>query len=307
MNFHESRIFVTAYGSSDIGLVRQNNEDSFLAADLTSGNVNPDSGNFVHELGDKGVLFLVADGMGGANAGEVASKMAVDLIAHEVLGELETARSVDDHAFVRILKRAIENANIAILQESRRNHNRKGMGTTLTMAALLGKAVYFAQLGDTRAYLVRNGSMAQMTKDQSLIAQLVASGTITPEEAKRHPQRNVILQALGVQDHVDVALSSAELKRGDQLILCSDGLSGKVDPSETREIINECSDPEVACTRLIALARDRGGEDNITAVVVRVDGEGLPDPDSEAAPEYRNFELTEKKRRFWFRLGKRKK
>jgi protein phosphatase len=293
-------VLITAFGRSDIGLVRKNNEDTFLVADLTSGSVTPDSAALNHVVGEKGSLFLVADGMGGAEAGEVASQMAVELVVQETLDELENAGSADRETFVNILKRSIENANLAILQESRRNAHRRGMGTTLTAAAANGASIIFAQLGDSRAYLARNGRIAQMTRDQTLVAQMVAAGTLKPEEARQHPQRNVILQALGVQERIDVVLSCADLKRGDRVVLCSDGLSGKVDAEEVKESLEASANPEDACRRLIALARQRGGEDNITAVVAQFDGEGLPRPEPEEIPVYSQFEFKKSKRRHFF-------
>ena len=294
-------ILVSAAVLSDVGLVRTNNEDNYLIADLTAQIVTPEPAVLNHTVGVNGSMFLVADGMGGANAGEVASQMAVELVTEEVFRELtESRRPPARHNFLGILKRAIENANLAILQESRKRSDRKGMGTTLTAAALHDGNIYFAQLGDSRAYLARSGSIAQMTRDQTLIAQLVASGSITPEEAKVHPQRNVILQALGVQNHIDIAFSFADLKRGDWVVLCSDGLSGKVAAEEVRQLLEQGPDARDGCERLIALARERGGEDNITAIVIRFDGQGLPLPKEGEAPDYQKLQINSQARwRFW--------
>lgn len=301
MSASSDPILVSAAALSDVGLVRTNNEDNYLIADLTARIATPEPAALNHTVGVNGSMFLVADGMGGANAGEVASQMAVEFVTKEVFRELtESRRPPAWQNFVDILKRAIENANLAILQESRRRSDRKGMGTTLTAAALHDGKIYFAQLGDSRAYLVRNGSIAQMTRDQTLIAQLLAAGSITPEEAKVHPQRNVILQALGVQNHIDIAFSSAELKRGDQVVLCSDGLSGKVAAEEVQQLLEQSPDARDGCERLIALARDRGGEDNITAIVIRFDGDGLPLPKEGESPEYQKLLINARTRwRFW--------
>jgi PPM family protein phosphatase len=304
MNQSNSPIIVTAAAQSDVGLVRTNNEDSFLVADLTTGVATPADAALSHAVGEKGSMFLVADGMGGANAGEVASRMAVEVVAQHVFGELKQVRAPDRHGFVDILKHAIEDANSAILDESRKRSDRKGMGSTLTAAAVHESVIFFAQLGDSRAYLLRNGSITQMTRDQSLVAQLVVSGALSPHEAKSHPQRNVILQALGVQNHVDIAVSYADLKRGDRVILCSDGLTGKVEAEEVGQLLERWPEPRDGCEQLIALARERGGEDNITAIVIRFDGEALPLPEPGEVPAYSKYLSNDVKRRrfsFWRR------
>lgn len=301
MSLSSGSILVHAAALTDLGLVRKNNEDNFLVADLTAQITTPEPAALTHTVGVNGSMFLVADGMGGANAGEVASQMAVDLVARQVFDELaQSRRPPTRQVFLSILKRAIENANLAILDESHKRSDRKGMGTTLTAAVIHNERIYFAQLGDSRAYLVRNGSIAQMTRDQSLVAQLVAAGSITADEAKTHPQRNVILQALGVQNHVDIVFSAADLKRGDWVVLCSDGLSGKVDAEEVRQLLEQQAEARAGCEALIALARARGGEDNITAVVVRFEGDGLPPPREGEFPDYEKLSSKSLKRwRFW--------
>lgn len=290
MRFRNTPLYVTAFGQTDVGLVRKNNEDSFILADLTNGVVTFNPSSLNHTVGEKGSLFAVADGMGGAEAGEVASRMAVELVSQQIDQQLTNRKFLKRMSFVNALKESIEYANTAIYEESHKDESRRGMGTTLTAAAVYDGAVFFAQVGDSRAYLVRNSAITQMTEDQSLVAHMLASGTLSPEEAKEHPQRNVILQALGVQKEVNVVVSFAELRRGDWLILCSDGLSGKVDAHELEEVLEKCSGPQDACDDMIAIARVRGGEDNITVIVAKFDGEGLPDPFPEDVPTYRKFE-----------------
>ena len=287
---------VSAFGLTDIGLVRKNNQDNFLIADVTNGIATPDAFSLHCQIGCDGSLFIVADGMGGVQAGEVASRMAVDLVAHDFLDQLREKRSVNQQSFVRILKKAVENANWILFQESQKNSQYRGMGTTLTAAAVHGASIFFAQLGDSRAYLLRNGFIKQMTKDQSFVAQLVASGSLSPEEAKNHPRRNVILQALGVQPKVDVVISSADLKKGDRLLLCSDGLWGKVETEEIRDLIDR-HQPTDACQGLVTLARERGGEDNITVIVACFDGDGLPVPTPGEGP---SCDQIQDKRQWWF-------
>jgi protein phosphatase len=295
---------LNGFGQTDTGVVRQNNEDSFLVADLTTGVIATHAVAFNHTIGPKGSLLLVADGMGGAEAGEVASKMAADQVMRGFSSQLSSMRSLDQRTFVRTLKKSVCDANSVVFDEAQSDSALRGMGTTLTAAAVLGECVYFAQLGDSRAYLARSGMIVQMTKDQSLVAQLIATGALTPQQAKTHPQRNVVLQALGVQPQVEVAISFAQLKRGDHLVLCSDGLHGKVEAEEVNEILQRWANPADVCHRLVGLARERGGEDNITVVVASFDGEELAVPDPADPPQYRAFSAREQ-RRFWPRLWKR--
>jgi len=291
-------LWVIARGQSDVGLVRQNNEDSFLIVDLTTGNGIPEIDDDHHMMGEHGGLFLVADGMGGGAAGEAASRMAVDLVAQDLVDRLRVEPSLNQQSFSRLFKASIEDANRAVFQEAQRDVNLKGMGTTLTAVAAYGTTLFFAQLGDSRAYLIRNGSITQMTQDQSLVAQLVASGALTPEEAKNHPQRNVILQALGLEENVDVIMSYQNLKLNDRIVLCSDGLSGKLGAEEVNEVLHTWARPKDTCQRLIDLARERGGEDNITVIVAGFEGEGLLAPDPEDVPIYQRIEKNQR-RRFW--------
>jgi len=225
---------------------------------------------------------MVADGMGGAEAGEVASRMAVQLVCRYLRSDRFDSRQT----FVASLKNSIEQANQNIHQEGEKNEERKGMGTTLTAAGVYGGELFFAQVGDSRGYLVRNGSIVQMTQDQSLVAHLVASGVLTPEKAKVDRRRNVILQALGAQKQVDVAVSVVELKRGDCAVLCSDGLSGKVEAEEMTGILQGSAGTDEACRQLIDLAKQRGGEDNITVIIAKFDGEKLLLPAPDEVPTY---------------------
>jgi PPM family protein phosphatase len=292
-------VSVDSYGLSDVGLIRTNNEDSFLIATPSSdfGNHNPAEFNGV--IPENGAMFIVADGMGGAQAGEIASRMAVDTVARNFINALQKKELLDQQTLVSALTETIQQANELIFKEGQKNSEYNGMGTTLTAATIYGTSIFFAQLGDSRAYLARKGVISQMTKDQSLVAQMVASGSLTPEEAKSHPQRNVILQALGIQSQVDVAISIAELKRGDQIVLCSDGLSGKVDAEEMREFL-ERFEPKAACQGLVRMARERGGEDNITVIVARFNGEGLSEPKPDDVADSTDMKREPPRRRsFW--------
>jgi PPM family protein phosphatase len=294
-----SAVLVDSYGLSDVGLIRKNNEDSFLIATPTSDFANQNPAELNGIMPENGTMFIVADGMGGAQAGEVASRMAVDTVARNFINALNKKDSLDQQTLISALTETIQETNQLIFREGQKNSECNGMGTTLTAAMVYGTTIFFAQLGDSRAYLARKGVISQMTKDQSLVAQMVASGSLTPEEAKNHPQRNVILQALGIQSQVDVAISLAELRRGDQIVLCSDGLSGKVDAEEIKEFL-ERFEPKAACQGLVRMARERGGEDNITVIVARFNGDGLPEPKSDDFSDSTNMKVEPPRRRsFW--------
>jgi PPM family protein phosphatase len=294
-----SAVLVDSYGLSDVGLIRKNNEDSFLIATPTSDFANQNPAELNGIMPENGTMFIVADGMGGAQAGEVASRMAVDTVARNFINALNKKDSLDQQTLISALTETIQETNQLIFREGQKNSECNGMGTTLTAAMVYGTTIFFAQLGDSRGYLARKGVISQMTKDQSLVAQMVASGSLTPEEAKNHPQRNVILQALGIQSQVDVAISLAELRRGDQIVLCSDGLSGKVDAEEIKEFL-ERFEPKAACQGLVRMARERGGEDNITVIVARFNGDGLPEPKSDDFSDSTNMKVEPPRRRsFW--------
>jgi PPM family protein phosphatase len=294
-----STVLVDSYGLSDVGLIRKNNEDSFLIATPTSDFANQNPAELNGIMPENGTMFIVADGMGGAQAGEVASRMAVDTVARNFINALDQKESLDQQTLISALTETIQETNQLIFREGQKNSECNGMGTTLTAAMVYGTTIFFAQLGDSRAYLARKGVISQMTKDQSLVAQMVASGSLTPEEAKNHPQRNVILQALGIQNQVEVAISLAELRRGDQIVLCSDGLSGKVDAEEIKEFL-ERFEPKAACQGLVRMARERGGEDNITVIVARFNGDGLPEPQSDDVADSTNMKVEPPRRRFFW-------
>jgi PPM family protein phosphatase len=272
-------VVVDSYGLSDVGLVRTNNEDSFLIASPTSDFANQNPAELNGIIPQNGTMFIVADGMGGAQAGEVASRMAVETVGRNFIDALGKQAILDQQSLITALTETIREANELIFQQGQKNTELNGMGTTLTAATVLGSTILFAQLG--------------------LVAQMVASGSLTPEEAKTHPKRNVILQALGIQSQVDVAITLAELRRGDQIVLCSDGLSGKVDAEEIKEFL-EKFEPKAACQGLVRMARERGGEDNITVIVARFNGDGLSDPGSEDVKESPNSKIEPARRRsFW--------
>ena len=283
---------VSVFGKTDLGRTREHNEDTFLVADLSTGNASlqPDVRN--HVIGSRGSLFIVADGMGGAAAGELASAMAADLIYRH----MSTAWASDETAtaarFAFRMKEAVELANTQIYTYAREHPEVRGMGTTVTAAGVFGNDLYLTQIGDSRAYLVRGAEAIQLTKDQSLMQRLVDAGELTEDEAEQSERRNIILQALGPDPRVKVDLTYQSIRRGDTLILCSDGLSGLVRREEFATLAREHRDPPELCAALIDLANARGGPDNITVVTARFHGEGLPEPGETEGVGYQTYQIS---------------
>jgi PPM family protein phosphatase len=260
---------VRSAGRTDVGSVRRQNEDAFIIADLSTGRsaLEPSGARF--SIGPGGVILAVSDGMGGAAAGEIASALVVD----SLLYHLENTCKDDDDA--RALQCAVEYANREVW-DAAQTKGRAGMGATL-VAVMVGRGIaHIASVGDSRAYLIRGNRIRQLTKDHSYVQMLVDAQVLSPDEAATSPYRNIILQAMGTKPDVTVAMSRLELRRGDRFLLCSDGLSEKVAESEMLEIVEKCATHSTACTRLVELANNRGGDDNITAIVADVSGEELP-------------------------------
>ena len=286
-------VHVSVFGKTDLGRTRDHNEDTFLVADLSRrvSSLQPDMRE--HEVGPRGSLFMVADGMGGAAAGEVASRMAADAVFSHMSSVWPDDNEISAQRFAYRMKEAVELANNRIHTHAREHPEVRGMGTTATVAGIFGSDLYLAQVGDSRAYLVRNGEITQITKDQSLMQRLVEAGEITEEEAEQSERRNIILQALGPDPREKVALTRQSLRRGALLVLCSAGLSGQVKKEEIAEVA--ASTPELMdlCARLIDLANERGGPDNITAIAARFGGSGLSEPDGGAGVGHEVYPLTE--------------
>lgn len=270
---------VQVVGKTDRGRTREHNEDCFLIADLSRQTVSPQPGIREHEVGDRGSVFIVADGMGGAAAGELASEMATRTIYEHLARVWGADRDPTAQRFAYRLKEAVEVANARIHAHAQAHPELRGMGTTTTAAGVLGDHLYLTQVGDSRAYLVRGGAATQLTRDQSLMQRLVEAGELTEEEAARSERKNIILQALGPDPKVKVDLTHQHLRRGDVLVLCSDGLSGQVRKEEIADAVVRLGTLEAACDYLIALANERGGPDNITVVLARFEGEGLRPPE----------------------------
>ena len=294
-------MFVELYAKTDVGRVRRANEDNLLVLDLSASQSWTATGGEAlsdnlcrFEVGAAGAILVVSDGMGGALAGDVASRMAVEVVREWLTGGLAEATDTlpleeTGEAHVREsslqltdnLRTAAEYANLAIHHRSLEDAQCSGMGATFTGAAVIAGRLGLVQVGDSRAYILRGERIKLATKDQSLVQQLIDSGTLTEEAAETHMFRNVILQALGAQGEVHPATALLRLRRGDTLLLCSDGLSGKLRADDMQRIVHAADgDLAAACDELIREANERGGEDNITVVLARFGGDDLPAPDS---------------------------
>ncbi|MBL8148774.1 MAG: protein phosphatase 2C domain-containing protein [Blastocatellia bacterium] len=248
-------------GMSDIGRVRDNNEDNFFIADLAVKTVC-DSGKVAQfPVSDKGTILLVSDGMGGRNAGEVASQLVVDTFHNELLSR--EPRQLGCELLAEIAKKA----NWAVWSRSQRNPDEQGMGATLTAMLIERNKAHIVQIGDSRAYVVRNETIFQLTKDQSMVQTLIDSGIIKPEEAETHPYRHVILQSIGGEPTVYPVTSTIDLYDGDYIMLCSDGLSGMLTNEMLQELILAAPDIESGCRGLVDMANLHGGKDNITVIL----------------------------------------
>lgn len=255
---------------TDVGRTRQTNEDACSVTELETGQlIDAIGADRTVELGNKGVLLAVSDGMGGHQAGEVASTLVLESLQRELAQEAKGP--LHKH-----LEEAVHRANRRV-HNAARSAERHGMGATLTAVFLRGTEAYIAEVGDSRGYLLRNGRLRQITRDQSMVQLLVDQGVMSPSEARKAPGKNVILQAVGLNPDVRVAIGRLELRRGDRLLLCSDGVSNQISDDELRQIMTS-SEPREACETMIALANERGGEDNETVIVADVLGEDLNEP-----------------------------
>jgi protein phosphatase len=289
---------VELHAKSDVGRVRRGNEDNFLLLDLTTSKTwtGSDGAELPEELrrfelGDKGLILVVSDGMGGALAGDVASRMAVETVREMLVGSEADDPEIADNGektLVDYLRHATVYANLAIHHRSQEDTRCAGMGATFTGAAIKDDLLDLVQVGDSRAYVLRGEQIRLATKDQSLVQQLVDVGQISEAEAETHMFRNVILQALGAQSELTPVSGRLRIRRGDTLLLCSDGLSGKLRAEDMLRIITDANgDLEAACSALVDEANERGGEDNITVVLARFSGDDL----TEAAAERITIEL----------------
>jgi len=279
------------FGRTDVGQIREHNEDNFLVADLSRESRSLMEADREQIVGPAGTVFAVCDGMGGAAAGEVASKLAVDIIYESMLAG---GPPPNRDELARRLVATVEEAGLRIFNEARADRTRRGMGTTATVATLLDSRLFIAQVGDSRAYLLRGETLVQVTRDQSLVNQLIEAGQLTEEEAETFEHNNIILQALGTAETVQVDLTYVDLRRGDVLLMCSDGLSGMIRAEDIRSALVNFDEPLEICKVLTEKANQAGGHDNITVIVVKFEGEGLAPGAPEDEPvKYRKFGLPQ--------------
>jgi len=275
--FHKdtSGIRLTVSALTDVGKTRQHNEDRYLVADLSSKESARDGLERDYVLGPKGALLLVADGMGGALAGEVASQMATDLILESLAAGWVADPDSTPEGFARHVRDSIERANAQIHHRSMTEPELDGMGTTATLVGVLGTNLLISQVGDSRAYLVREGVATQVSRDQSYVQHLIDTGRVSEQEARQMASDNVILQALGPQPTVEVVQTWEPVRRDDVVLLCSDGLSGLVGAEEIGQVVARGQNLSRASKRLVKLANSRGGPDNITVIIARMGGDGM--------------------------------
>lgn len=261
---------------SDIGRVRKSNQDSFIAVDLSMNQTIAQSGEMAASpVGQKGWFLAVADGMGGAKAGDIASRMAMEELTKDLL------RDPDANSNVTRFCDTIKATNHEIHKFGMSDPDYNGMGATLTAAIIHYGQALIAQVGDSRAYLIRNNDIRQVTRDQSLVQSLIDAGQISEKDAENFRFKNIILQALGVSEEIEPNMGIVKLNKGDRLLLCSDGLSNKVGNVDMHDIVSSSEDLGTACKRLIDMANERGGEDNITVILAQFDGADLPSSGSD--------------------------
>ncbi len=235
-------------GFSDKGLVRSSNQDAFMIGMMDDGSS----------------WAVVCDGMGGANGGNIASRLAVDHFSASLKAGYRSGMS--ESSVKNLLQSAVSAANIRIFDKSRESKDLNGMGTTIVAVLLIGATAYFIHAGDSRAYVLSNGELMQLTRDHSIVQSMVENGKLTPDEARFHPRKNVITRALGVEESVVGEFNVYDLSEGDKLLLCTDGLSNFVEIGAIIDLLN--SETDKPSVELVDLANKNGGGDNITAVVI---------------------------------------
>ncbi len=250
-------VHITSAGRTDVGVIRSGNEDSFRMI--------PDRG-----------IFVVADGMGGHAAGEVASEMAVRIVADEI----HSVRGLTDDQVAERMRAAIRTANGSIFQRTLTEHDKRGMGTTVTALTLFETRFLIGQVGDSRAYLMRDGRLSQLTKDHSYVQEQVDAGYLTPEQARTHPYSNVITRCVGANSDVMPDIYAGTVKPKDLFLLASDGLTGMLEDYQLSELLSPDRMPQDEVDALIAEANRHGGLDNITAIIVRIDSVEAPTQDN---------------------------
>lgn len=238
------------FGSTDKGKVRSSNQDAFMTGRFNDGTV----------------FAVVCDGMGGANGGNIASRLAVDYLSASLKAGYR--EDMSENSFRNLLESSVNAANVRVFDKSRESKELNGMGTTVVAVIIYKDTLYIAHAGDSRAYILRNGVLLQLTRDHSIVQSMIEDGKLSPDEARFHPRKNVITRALGVEESVVPEFTVYDFNKEDTVLLCTDGLSNFVD---NNAIIGVLSDDSVAdpAEGLVSLANSNGGGDNITAVVIK--------------------------------------
>jgi len=250
-------------GATDKGSLRSENQDTFVIADLRSGDLSSPCSRTEISFSKQGILLLVCDVMGGAAAGDVAARIAADAVKHQLVG---AGPAVAAHP-KESLKSAVTSANGAVLAAAKAQPRKRGMGTTCTAAIVLPDRLSVAQVGDSRAYLLRDGHLQLLTRDQTMADQLLEVGALRPEDVATYPYRHILVQAVGTQSTIEPVTSEARLHRGDRILICSDGLHGPVPGPEIARILGAAADINQVTHRLIQAALKAGGPDNVTVIV----------------------------------------
>jgi len=274
------------FARTDIGKKRQNNEDNFLLVDLTKKKTDlllPENRTF--EVGEFGIILAVADGMGGANAGEIASKLSLNNILSYLYKNIDYDSKIDELTMLKIFLDSIKYANEKLFLESRSKQDYFGMGTTFTGTFIYKNKIFVAQIGDSRAYIYRNKNITQITKDQT-ISELVKRSRVVPDEiAEKNTYKNIITQALGINEKINILVTISEIKNDDLLLICSDGLTDLVSDKEITDILSSDNDLVFLCKKLTDVANNKGGTDNITVVLSRFSGKDL-NPASDSKTDF---------------------
>jgi protein phosphatase len=254
------------FARTEVGCARERNEDAFLVLDLSSGTSGMWPNSRVREMAPPGTIVAVCDGMGGAAAGDLASKMALEGLERVVR---DRAPLSDVPTTENVMLEAVRTSNSEISSFAKAHPDKRGMGTTMTAAALFGPDLVIVQVGDSRAYLKRGIVLQQLTMDQNVVGQMIASGRITPDQARNVKQRNMLLEAIGVQAKVGPDLIRVRVQPGDVLLICSDGLTGPLDDRRVLDLMLQYEDPVRCCRALTEAACAAGGPDNVTVAMAR--------------------------------------
>jgi serine/threonine protein phosphatase PrpC len=282
-------IHVTLCGLTDMGRVRKNNEDSLVVCNLTTGETGVLPSLYTHDSGPLGLLFMVADGMGGEASGEVASQLAVATVPKRLYDNLKTLGTVSEANFVILLREAIEYANQLIFQKAVDNPVYRGMGTTTTASALFGQHLFIAQVGDSRCYLIRNKQIVQLTHDQTFLNYLKDIGAELPVDPEKDSRKSILTQAVGTSETLDVKVTYTRVGQSDRILICSDGLYNMVPDADLLKDAGQGSDLSSNCKALIEKANANGGKDNITVILAEFSGRELPVLDAGVAVECKEF------------------